>query len=232
MQLLWHVRMTRPLVYAGAAIAGATILVMAWFDRHELIGAAVEARQLLGLWALAFLLGSLIVGPLVAVVPWLPGKSHLVYARRAAGVSAFFFAVAHVLCYLVSPWRRGWHELWTPGVMWVVGLLLGLVALTGMGALALTSRDAAVKRMGGRQWKRLHRTSYWLLLVVLVHGVCNGADFGVNPGPDVKGHPDAGAAFGFFAVSAGWVVLFLIRKRGWRLGRRGNGAGQASYQET
>src|SRR5690348_9107934 len=108
-------RISRPLIYAGAAIAGIAIGAVAVSDHGRTVAALIEARELLGLWALGLLLATLIVGPLVAVLPWLPVKSHLIYARRAVGVCAFSFAVAHVLCYLPSPLSRGWRELYSPG---------------------------------------------------------------------------------------------------------------------
>ena len=83
-------------------------------------------------------------------------------------------------------------------------------------ALGLTSRDAAVKSMGGRRWKRLHRTVYPLLAIVLLHAVFVGADFGVNRGPDVRAAPDAGALIGFLCLAAAWAVLALLRRRQWR----------------
>ena len=113
--------------------------------------------------------------------------------------------------------RRDWHEMFTGGAWWIVGLALGVVAMCIMLALALTSRDAAVKRIGGRRWKRLHRWTYPLLAVVLLHAAFNGADFGLAHAPDVTAPPDAGAFAGFAAVTFLWLALFLWR---WRIHRR------------
>jgi len=92
--------------------------------------------------------------------------------------------------------------------------VLGLLALSDMIALGFTSRDAAVKKMGGRRWKRLHRTVYAALAVVLTHAVLVGADFGVNR--DVTAAPDAGALIGFLCLSAAWLILFVLRHQGVR----------------
>ena len=166
----------------------------------------MAARQLYGLWALGLLLASLIVGPLTAVLPWPPARGPLMYARRAVGVCALLFAALHVACYLASVGRRDWRELYTPGALWVIGLILGTLALAGMAALGATSFDAAVKRMGGRSWKRLHRTVYLLLAVVFAHALATGADFGLNRGPDVTARPTPAPA----SPSPAW------RPRGWR----------------
>src|ERR1035437_9382486 len=87
----------------------------------------VEARQLYGLWALALLLTSLLLGPLTALLPWLPMRSTLMYARRAAGVMALIFAIAHLGVYVWSLLRRDWREFYTPGVLWLAGLALGII---------------------------------------------------------------------------------------------------------
>jgi methionine sulfoxide reductase heme-binding subunit len=201
----------RSIVYFAALASGAGVIAVSVGD--DLATTLVQARELLGLWALALLLSSMMLGPLVALFPRLPLRAHLLYARRAVGVSACAFAVAHVICYLASPLRRGWRELYTPGIMWVVGLLLGFLALSIMVALAITSRDAAVKRMGGRRWKRLHRLIYPLLGLVLIHAVLVGADFGLSRGPDVTASPDAGALIGFSIFAALWGILFALRWR-------------------
>jgi DMSO/TMAO reductase YedYZ heme-binding membrane subunit len=178
--------------------------------------ALIDARQLFGLWALGFLLASILIGPLTSVLPWIPWKSSLMYGRRAVGLSALVFALLHSMCYLWSVFHRNWREFYTPGILWIAGLLLGVVAMTDMVALSVTSRDKAVKQMGGRRWKRLHRTVYFALGVVLLHSLFVGADFGINRGPDVSGAPDAGSGITFLCVSAGWLVLFILRHRGVR----------------
>jgi sulfoxide reductase heme-binding subunit YedZ len=202
------------LVYAGAAIAAGAVVVSSAWDEPDIGQVLVAARQLFGLWALGLLLASMLLGPLTSVFPWLPLRPTLMYGRRAIGVSALMFALLHVTAYGWSVFRRNWHEFYTPGVLWVVGLSLGLLALIDLVVLGVTSRDASVKSMGGRRWKRLHRSVYLVLPVILLHSVFVGADFGVNRGPDVRGEADAGALVGFLCLSAAWAALALLRRRG------------------
>lgn len=212
----WYFRFARSLVYIGCGIAGFAAAAVAISDSpHDAGQALVEARQLFGLWALGLLLASMIIGPLTSILPGLPLKAPLMYARRAVGVSALGFATLHVTAYIWSVCRRNWHELYTPGFVWVVGLTLGLIALADMFALGLTSRDAAVKRMGGRRWKRLHRTVNVGVWVILLHALFVGADFGLNRGPDVRANADFGSLIGFLSITAGWLVLALARRRHW-----------------
>ena len=209
----WHFRHARTLIYAAATIAAVGVTIASLQGSPDLGRTLVAARQLFGLWALGLLLGSMMLGPLTAVLPWLPWKSSLMYGRRAVGVSALFFGLVHSACYVWSVLLRNWHEFYTPGVLWVAGLVLGAVAMADMVALGVTSRNAAVQKMGGRKWKRLHSTVYVALGVVLVHSLFVGADFGVNKGPDVKGTPDAGAGITFLCVAAAWLVLFVLRHK-------------------
>ena len=126
------------------------------------------------------------------------------------------FAALHVATYLWSVLRRNWREMYTPGVLWVAGLILGILAFTDMVALGVTSRDASVKKMGGRKWKRLHRTIYLAVVVVFLHALFVGADFGLNRGPDVKGEAEFGSLIAFGCISASWLALVVFRHRGWR----------------
>ncbi len=215
----WHFRRARAIVYAAAAVAAIGVALAGGWGASGWGDALVAARQLYGLWALGLLLASLIVGPLTAVLPWPPARGPLMYARRAVGVCALLFAALHVGCYLASVGLRDWRELYTPGALWVIGLVLGTLALADMAALGATSFDAAVRRMGGRSWKRLHRTVYLLLAVVFAHALATGADFGLNRGPDVTSPPDAGAGIAFACVAAAWLALFLLRRRGVRWAR-------------
>ena len=212
----WYFRRARPLIYAAAAGAAGAILWVSASGSPDLGRTLVSARQLYGLWALGLLLASLIVGPLTAVLPTLPLRPTLMYARRAVGVAALLFAALHLACYLGSITLRGWRELFTPGPLWVAGLILGLGAMAIMLALGATSFDAAVRRLGGRRWKRLHRLAYLAVAVVFAHALLNGADFGIGRAPDVTSTPDAGAGIGFACVGAAWLALFALRRRGAR----------------
>ncbi len=209
----WHFRYARVLVYVGVAVAAAGVGVASAIDSPSLGQTLVAARQLFGLWALALLLGSMLLGPLTGVLPWLPWKSSLLYARRAVGVSGLLLALAHVGCYLWSVYLRDWRELYRSGPMWVAGLVIGTLALAGMAALGITSADRAVRRLGGRRWKWLHSGVYLILPLVLLHALLVGADFGINSGPDVHAEADFGAGITFACLTVAWLVLFLLRRK-------------------
>jgi sulfoxide reductase heme-binding subunit YedZ len=48
-------------------------------------------------------------------------------------------------------------------------LLIGALALTGLMALASTSTDSAVRRLGSRRWTALHRLIYGIAFLACVH---------------------------------------------------------------
>jgi methionine sulfoxide reductase heme-binding subunit len=48
-------------------------------------------------------------------------------------------------------------------------LTLGFVALLGLTALAVTSTNGVVRRLGSKRWQRLHQAIYLIGLLVLIH---------------------------------------------------------------
>lgn len=76
--------------------------------------------------------------------------------RRLVGVSAFFYAAIHLGFQFLH--EGGWPTFWTD--LRKPFLLTGLVTFTILLILAVTSLKAAVRWLGGRRWKRLHRLAY------------------------------------------------------------------------
>ena len=76
--------------------------------------------------------------------------------RRLVGVSAFFYAAIHLGFQFLD--EGGWPTFWTD--LRKPFLLTGLVTFTILLILAVTSLKAAVRWLGGRRWKRLHRLAY------------------------------------------------------------------------
>ena len=48
-------------------------------------------------------------------------------------------------------------------------LTIGFTALLGLTALAVTSTDGMVRRLGGKRWQRLHNIIYGIGLLALIH---------------------------------------------------------------
>jgi methionine sulfoxide reductase heme-binding subunit len=108
---------------------------------------------------------TMLASPLRTVLPKARWVSWLMRRRRDLGVAAFAYAVLHTAFYLIDL-----------GTLTAVVAELGQVAIwTGwlacliMLPLALTSNDAAVRRMGGRRWKALHRWVYPAAILTVAH---------------------------------------------------------------
>src|SRR3989454_5433897 len=106
----------------------------------------------LGDWTLRLLLASLAMTPLRILF----GLSWPLALRRLLGLFAFFYASLHFSIWLVLDHFFDWREMGADIVKrpYITG---GMTALTLMLPLAATSTVAAIKKLGGKNWQRLHR---------------------------------------------------------------------------
>jgi sulfoxide reductase heme-binding subunit YedZ len=130
---------------------------------------AVGARPLnnvihrTGFWALIFLLVTLAITPLRRIARF----NQLVDVRRMMGVGAFVYAACHISLYVADQM----FDLWKVAseIALRLYLTIGFAALLGLTALAATSTDAIVRRLGGKRWQRLHNIVYGIGLLALIH---------------------------------------------------------------
>ncbi len=139
------------------------VLYAFWLATDALGGRPVMAAiHGIGLWAIRLLLMSLAISPLARALDW----NGLLLVRRMVGVATACYAVAHLCLYVVD------QKFVLPTVISEIALrfylTIGFMALLGLLALAFTSTDASVKRLG-RNWKRLHRLAYPIGAVALLH---------------------------------------------------------------
>src|SRR5437773_12322645 len=87
--------------------------------------------------------------------------------RRMIGVGAFCYATAHILLYTTDQM----FDLAKVASEIVLRLYLtiGFTALVGLSALAATSTDGMVRRLGPRRWQGLHQVVYGIALLALIH---------------------------------------------------------------
>ena len=180
----------------------------------------IGARQLFGLWALGLLLTSMLIGPLTSVFRPFPFLGHLILGRRAIGIACFAFAVLHALSYTGTNLSLGGvsyfiSEALAEGTLGVISLVIGAVVLAALGVLTATSFDHMLVKLG-RRWKTIQNVVYFLLPLALVHALLLGADFGFHQARGVTGEADIGALLGMSALSAAWLALFNLRRRGVR----------------
>jgi methionine sulfoxide reductase heme-binding subunit len=121
-----------------------------------------EALRDIGGWTIRIVFLSLAVTPLRQIMRW----QDLTLVRRMIGVAAFVYVVAHVVLYAAEE-KFNLGKVATEIVLRIY-LLIGFTAVLGLAALAATSTDAIIRRMGAR-WQRLHRIVYVIGILALVH---------------------------------------------------------------
>lgn len=87
--------------------------------------------------------------------------------RRAIGVTAFFFVLAHFLVWAVLDVQsvaRVWADIIKRPYITV-----GMLAFVLMIPLAVTSNNLSVRKMGASLWRALHRLTYPIAVLGAVH---------------------------------------------------------------
>jgi methionine sulfoxide reductase heme-binding subunit len=116
-----------------------------------------------GFWALIILLIALAVTPLARI-----GRFNRVLdVRRMIGVAAFAYAFTHISLFIVDQMFD--FAKVAMEIISRVYLIIGFTALLGLTALALTSTDGMVRRLGVKRWQRLHQAIYIIGLLALIH---------------------------------------------------------------
>lgn len=144
--------------------------------------------QVTGSWALYLLLVSLAVTPvrrLSSKLAW------LIRFRRMLGLFAFFYATLHLATYVflfsgfdiatacsalqhgqwavvVQQWKIVW-PIMVADAKQRTFIQIGLIAWIMLLALALTSPQWVMRRMGGKPWQRLHRAVYLAAVLAVLH---------------------------------------------------------------
>ena len=109
----------------------------------------------LGLTALVLLLSSLGMTPLRSLLGW----SWPIQFRRLLGLLAFFYVCLHFAVWIgldhFFAWRRMWED-----VVKRPFITVGVLALLLLLPLAATSTSGMIKRLGGANWRLLHKLAY------------------------------------------------------------------------
>jgi len=116
-----------------------------------------------GTWTFVCLLVTLSITPLRRLIK----QPALLRVRRMCGLFTFFYGLLHFLSW--AGWDRGFDPA---SMVEDVGqrpfILVGFLAFVLLLILALTSFQAAMRRLG-RNWGRLHRAVYVIGLLALLH---------------------------------------------------------------
>lgn len=153
----------KPAVLTGAMVPLAAIVMRAW---QGALGADPIAQALnqFGLLALVFLVAALACTPIKSALGW----TWPMRIRRMLGLLAFFYASLHVFTYAVLDQGLAWHAIWDDVVKRKF-IFVGLATFVLLIPLAVTSTNAAVRRLGYARWKQVHRLAYVAPMLAVIH---------------------------------------------------------------
>lgn len=128
----------------------------------------IRVEQIFGYTCVLLWYVALLISPLHKRLGGRFGIGYLVFARRAIGVSAGYFALLHVIITFLGQMDGFRGLLLLPDrFLWALGL--GSVSLVILLLMALTSFDRVIAYMTYRRWKWLHRLGYIGGICVLLH---------------------------------------------------------------
>lgn len=149
-------------LFVASLVPLAALLYNAW--QGDLTANPVEyIENETGDWAITLLMASLAVTPIRRLTRW----NEIIKVRRMLGLFAFFYAVLHVAIWiaLVSFFD-------VPTMLEDIAkrpfITVGMAAFLILLALALTSTQASIRRLG-RRWARLHSLVYLAAIGAVIH---------------------------------------------------------------
>jgi sulfoxide reductase heme-binding subunit YedZ len=156
-------RLTKIALFLAALIPLARL---AWKGFHDGLGAnPIEViTHSTGDWTLILVLTTLSITPLRRITRqyWLIGL------RRMIGLFAFFYGTLHFLTYIWLDKFFDVHEM-LKDIAKRRFITVGFSAFVLMIPLALTSTSWSIRRLGGKNWQRLHRLIYLTAILGVVH---------------------------------------------------------------
>jgi sulfoxide reductase heme-binding subunit YedZ len=179
-------------------LLAAPLGTLVWGAFHDTLGAnpAEALIRSLGDWTLRGLCLTLAITPLRQLTGW----TAVLRWRRNIGVATFFYGTLHWLAYAWLDQGLDLPALWVD-ILERPFILVGTAAWLAMLPLALTSFNAAIRKLGGKAWKNLHKAIYAIAPAALLHF------FWMKAGKN---------NFGEWSIYAA-IVLGLL---GWRVWRR------------
>ena len=171
-------RVLKPAVFLAALIPFGLLLQGGWTGN---LGAdplkAITDET--GVWTLRFLCITLAMTPLRRLTGW----NAAIRFRRMLGLFAFFYGTVHLLIFVMAdryaslgfPSLTQWQSVRALAAS--IGseifvrpyITVGFTSWVCMLALAVTSTNGMVRRLGGKRWQMLHRLIYVAAVAGVVH---------------------------------------------------------------
>lgn len=159
-QIRW---IAKPAVFLIALIPFALLVLRA--INNDLGANPIETlNRTTGDWTIRFLLFVLAVTPLRKLTGW----NVLLRFRRMIGLFVFFYASVHFLTWIWIDQSFDWNGI-VKDVIKRPFITLGFTCLLLLIPLAVTSTNGMVKRLGARNWQRLHRLVYVIGIGGVIH---------------------------------------------------------------
>ncbi len=170
----------RRIVYI-AAVIWATVLYSYCALSIPTTGAALSAlMRYYALTALMLLFIVLTPGLLRVYYPLFPLNGLFITARKAFGISLFFFAFLHATIGFYNNLSGNFLSIFFLAGRHQIALIFSEIAFVIFCVMAVTSINKVAGLIGHQRWKLLHRFIYVAGLLVLVHAFFIGSHF-TNP---------------------------------------------------
>ena len=156
-------RLTKIAIFLAALIP---LERLAWKALHDGLGAnPIELiTHSTGDWTLRLVLVTLAVTPLRR----LTGQYWLIGIRRMVGLFAFSYGILHLTTYIWLDKFFDVHEM-VKDIAKRPFITIGFSAFVLMIPLAATSTAWSIRRLGGKNWQRLHRLIYLTAILGVIH---------------------------------------------------------------
>ncbi len=210
------IRLAKVIVFAAALVPFAH-LIWRGLNGNLTADPLVEVTNETGIWTLRFVTITLALTPVRRVAGW----HALTRFRRMTGLFAFFYGSLHFLTYLVGDRFASldfpdgflaWSTL--RNLLVSIGediakrpyITVGFIAFVSMIPLALTSTTGWIRRLGGRNWQRIHRLVY-------LTGIAGATHYWWKVKADTF-HPAVYALI--VALLLGARVIFSLKRSRWQ----------------
>ena len=122
-----------------------------------------DIEHRLGRTALYYVIGSLCFTPALRLF-----RINLVKFRRPVGLVAFSYAALHFATWIVLDMGFLWSQI-VADIVKRPYLILGMIALTILTVMAVTSGNRVLRKLGPVRWRRIHRMIYAAAPIAVLH---------------------------------------------------------------
>ena len=154
-----------PWLQWGIYVVGLTPALWSfWLAATNQLGAnpVKEFEHVLGLWALRFLILTLLVTPLRDLF-----RLNFLPYRRALGLLAFYYVAMHFATYIILDRGLNWPEI-VKDVTQRWFIIFGFIGFVMLIPLAITSNQWSIRKLKSG-WQSLHRLIYIIALAGSLH---------------------------------------------------------------